>query len=55
LNKGKLDGGTGEFRSQDHVESQGYAGKRIRIEVRATSGHVKVNVASMPAVPLSPK
>jgi hypothetical protein len=56
IDKGvKRDGGVGEFRSQDHAESLDYDGKPIRVEVRAISGHGKVNIASIPAAPLSPK
>jgi hypothetical protein len=56
IDKGlKRDGVVGEFRNQDHMESPGYHDKPIRVEVRAISGHGKVNLASIPAAPLPPK
>src|SRR5574341_31182 len=56
IDKGvKRDTAAGEFRNQDQVESPGYDNKPIRVEVRATSGHGKVNLASIPAAPLSSK
>jgi hypothetical protein len=38
-------------RNQDQAESPGYAGKPVRVEVRASSTHGKVNVASVPSAP----
>jgi hypothetical protein len=53
IDKGmKRDGAVGEFRNQDQMESIGYNDKPIRFEVRAISGHGKVNLASIPAAPL---
>jgi hypothetical protein len=51
----KREGRTEGFQNQDHVESSGYEQKPIRIDLRAISRHGKVNVASIPAAPLSPK
>ncbi len=56
IDKGvKRDMAAGEFRQQEQMESPGYDGKPIRVEVRATSGHGKVNLDSTPAAPLPPK
>jgi hypothetical protein len=56
IDKGvKRDGRPDEFRSQDQVESPGYDGKPIRVEVSAISKHGNVNIASIPAAPLPPK
>jgi hypothetical protein len=48
----RREGIAGEFRNQDQAESRGYDSKPIRAEVRATTEHGKVAVASMPAAPL---
>src|SRR5262245_7942272 len=56
IDKGvKRDGVVGEFRNQDQMESPGYNDKPIRVEVRAISGHGKINLASIPAAPLQPR
>jgi hypothetical protein len=44
-----------EYKTQDQVESSGYDGKPVRLDVRATSTRGNVNVASIPAVPLRKK
>lgn len=51
----KRENVAGEFRNQDQAESAGYDGKPFRVEVRATSEHGKVNIASIPAAPLPSK
>jgi hypothetical protein len=43
------------FQKQEQVESPGYEGKPVRIEIRATTDHGKVVVAAMPAAPLPSK
>jgi len=56
IDKGtRRDGVTREFKSQDQFESGEYDRKPVRIEVRATTEHGAVNIASMPAAPLPPK
>jgi len=47
--------GTREFRNQEQVESPGYDRKPVRADIRATTGHGNVSVASVPAAPLQPR
>jgi hypothetical protein len=48
----KRDERIGNVKNQELVEDPAYETKPIRLEVRATSGHGVVNIASIPNAPL---
>lgn len=48
----KRDIRTGTVKNQDQVEDPAFESKPVRVEMRATSGHGVVNIASIPNAPL---